>query len=199
MRIRYWPFIHSSFSSSKTAGALCTSLRSKIAAASSGVISSRSPPGDHPSSIRKLNRASGTMPRSRYSSAEVAPLLVGAEDQREMGEHRRLAVERAKQQDVLRRVGEMVVAARDVGDLHVDVIDDDGEVVRRIAVGANENEVVDLLRVEMDIAANQIVKVDGSFFDLEADDVRLSLRLRCAGVRLRAAAAGVAIGLARSL
>src|SRR5258706_253238 len=75
MRIRYWPFIQISFSGSKTAGALLTSARSNHCVASPAVKSSRFSPGDQPRSVRKLKSASGTMPISRYSSAEVAPVL----------------------------------------------------------------------------------------------------------------------------
>ena len=77
-----------------------------------------------------------------------------------MRERRHRGAERAEEQDVLRRVREMIVAARDVRDGHVDVVDDDGEVIRRIAVGAEQNEVVDQIALELHVAADEIMKLD---------------------------------------
>ena len=101
------------------------------------------------------------------------PLLVAAEDQRQMRERRHRGAERAEEQHVLRRVREMVVAARDVRDGHVDVVDGDGEVIGRIAVGAEQDEVVDQLALELHVAADEVVKLDRSRRHGEADDVRL--------------------------
>ncbi len=51
----------------------------------------------------------------------------------------------------------MVDAADDVGDLHVVVVDDDGEIVGRVAVAAEDDEVVEILVVEYDAALHAIV------------------------------------------
>ena len=83
-----------------------------------------------------------------------------------------VGAERAEEQHVLRRVREMVVAARDVRDGHVDVVDDDGEVIGRIAVGAEQDEVVDQLALELHVAADEVVKLDRARRHREADDVR---------------------------
>ena len=109
-----------------------------------------------------------------------------------MRERRRLGAECTKEQDVLRRVGKMIVAARYMRDLHVDVVNDDREVVRGITIGTKEDEVVDQLSFEADVAADQIVEADRSGLDLESDHVRAG---SCGD---RAAAAGVAIRNARS-
>ena len=79
-----------------------------------------------------------------------------------------------------RGVGQVIVAADDVGDAHVVVVDDDGEHVGRIAVGAQEDEIVEVL-VLPDDAALDLVVDDGlaGLRRLEADD-----RLH-AGRRLR--------------
>ena len=106
------------------------------------------------------------MPISRYSSAEVAPvrlrepLLVAAEDERKVRERRHGGAERAEEQHVLRRIREVIVAARDVRDLHVDVVDDDGEVIGRIAVGAEQDEVVDQVALELHVAADEVMELD---------------------------------------
>jgi hypothetical protein len=44
-----------------------------------------------------------------------------------------------------RGVGEMIVAANDMRDAHVVIVDDDGEHVGRRAVGAQQHEVVEIL------------------------------------------------------
>ena len=88
------------------------------------------------------------------------PLAVAAQNQWQMREHRHFGAECAEQHDVLGRVREVIVAARDVRDVHVDVVDDDGEVIRRIAVGAQEHEVVDQIAFELHIAANEVMELD---------------------------------------
>ena len=55
------------------------------------------------------------------------------------------------------RVGQVVVAADDVGDAHVVVVDDDREHVGRRAVGAQEDEVVEVLVLEDDAALHLVL------------------------------------------
>ena len=52
--------------------------------------------------------------------------------------------QRFLQQHVTRGVAEVLLAADHVADAHVLVVDDDGEVVRRVAVGLHDDEVVHL-------------------------------------------------------
>ena len=54
-------------------------------------------------------------------------------------------------------VGQMVVAADDVGDAHVVVVDDDGEHVGRRAVGAQQDEVVEILVLPHDPALHLVL------------------------------------------
>ena len=56
-----------------------------------------------------------------------------------------------------RGVGQMIVAANDVRHAHVVVVDDDGEHVGRIAVRAQEHQVVEVLVGERDLALNEVV------------------------------------------
>ena len=51
----------------------------------------------------------------------------------------------------------MVVAADDVGDAHVVVVDDDGEHVGRRAVGAQQDEVVEVLVLAGDAALHLVL------------------------------------------
>ena len=68
---------------------------------------------------------------------------VRAQHQRVMREVRRRGTERAEQQQLAGRVGQVVVAADDVRDAHVAVVDDRGEVVAGDAVRAHDDEVAD--------------------------------------------------------
>ena len=69
-------------------------------------------------------------------------LAVGAVQQRQVGVARRLVAEGGEDEQLLGRVGEVVVAADDVGDPHLGVVDRDGEVVEDAAVAAGDHEVV---------------------------------------------------------
>ena len=51
----------------------------------------------------------------------------------------------------------MIVAADDVGDAHVVIVDHDGEHVGRVAVGAQQHEIVELLVGEDDLALHLVV------------------------------------------
>ena len=59
-----------------------------------------------------------------------------------------------------RRVGEVVVAADDVGDAHVVVVDHDRQHVGRRSVGAQQHEIVEVLVLE-DHAALDLILDDG--------------------------------------
>ena len=78
-----------------------------------------------------------------------------------MGEGRDLVPERPEQQDVLGRVGEVVLAPDDVAHLHRRVVHDHGEVVERRAVGADDDEVAaEGGGVDLDVAADEVVEGD---------------------------------------
>ena len=62
----------------------------------------------------------------------------------------------------------MLVAADDVGDPHLDVVDDVGEHEDRRAVAAQQHEVLDRVVVELDIAADDVVDDGGPVGDAEA-------------------------------
>ena len=50
----------------------------------------------------------------------------------------------------------MIVAADDMRDLHVDVVDDDAEIIRRRAVGSRDDQIVELAILENNVAFDQI-------------------------------------------
>jgi hypothetical protein len=84
--------------------------------------------------------------------------VVRPEHQREVRETRRAEAERAIDQHLPRRVGDVVLAPDHVGDLHQRVVHDDGEVVGGTAVGAHEDRIADDVGAERHLAADQILK-----------------------------------------
>ena len=83
---------------------------------------------------------------------------VAAEDHRHVRVLRRGCAQRLQDVDLPRRVVDVVVAADDVGDAHVHVVDDDAEVVGRHAVAAGDDEVVQLVAGEDDPALDEVVE-----------------------------------------
>ena len=83
--------------------------------------------------------------------------LVRSENQRHVGKLRQDRAQRLIKLDLPGRIGEMIVAANDVGDLHVDVVDDDTKVIGRGAVGAGDDQIVQLAVVEHDVAFDHIL------------------------------------------
>ena len=95
-----------------------------------------------------------------------------------MGELRHVGAHRPEQQDVLGRVRQVILAADDVADLHVGVVDADREVVERRAVGADDDQVAaERRRVDLDVAADDVVERDDPLPDAEADDRLAALGL----------------------
>ncbi len=68
---------------------------------------------------------------------------VGAEDQRVVRVGGRRRAEGGEHEELARRVGQVVVAADDVTDRHLMIVDDGREVVAGGAVGAHDDEVAD--------------------------------------------------------
>ena len=75
-----------------------------------------------------------------------------------MRERRHRPAERLIQQHVLGRVRDVIVAAHDVRDLHVDVVGDDRQVISRLAVRPQDHEVFDVRVVERNRPVHEIVE-----------------------------------------
>ena len=107
---------------------------------------------------------------------------------------------RLEQQDVLGRVGEVVLAPDDVADGHRGVVHGHGEVVQRRSVRAHDHEVAaEGVGVDLDVAADDVVEGDRPVSrDAEADDglAALGLERGALGRRQVGAAAVVARRLA---
>ena len=56
-----------------------------------------------------------------------------------------------------RRIGEVIDTADDVGDAHIVIIDDDGEIIGRVAIGSEDDEIVQFLVLEDDPAHHAIL------------------------------------------
>ena len=105
------------------------------------------------------------------------PLLVGSEDQRHVREPRHRRAERLVQQDLLRRVRDVIVAPHHMRDLHLHIVGHDGELIGRMAVGAQEDEVFDVRAVELDRAVHEVVEARRALGHAEADRARHGVAL----------------------
>src|SRR5680860_1657595 len=76
----------------------------------------------------------------------------GPVDQGHMGIARRSPAERLEDLRLPRRIGEMVVAANDMGDAHVMIVDHHCKIVGRRPVAAQDHEIVEILVGEYDAA-----------------------------------------------
>ena len=88
-----------------------------------------------------------------------------------MGHDRQVPAQRVVEDLLAAAIGQVVVAADDVGDAHVVVVDDDGEHVGGRAVRAQDDEIVEVVVGEGD-AALDVVLDDGLAVErrLDADD-----------------------------
>ena len=89
------------------------------------------------------------------------------QDERNVGVHRQRRAEGLEQLGVLARVRQVVLAADHVRDLHRDVVDDVHEMEHRVAVGADDDEI--LLLGALDPAADGVVDDLRLAGDLEVD------------------------------
>ena len=87
-------------------------------------------------------------------------------------ESRRRGAERRVKQDVLRRVRRVVVAAHDVGDRHVDVVHDDRQVIGRVPVGPQDDQIPDRGVVHVDRPVDHVVEPGPAWRDLEPNGMR---------------------------
>ena len=101
---------------------------------------------------------------------------VGTQDHGDVGERGHGRAEGLVDHDLTRGVGQVVVAADDMGDLHHGVVDDSREVVRGRAIGAEDDKVVELLGIEGHLAVDGIVDNDVAAVlgHLDAKDVGLA-------------------------
>src|SRR5712671_2141282 len=70
----------------------------------------------------------------------------------------------------------MVVAANDVSDLHERIVHDNGIVIRRPAIGAQENWIADNLASKIHFTVNDVVKSDRTLSHLQSNNSGLLFR-----------------------
>ena len=73
-----------------------------------------------------------------------------------MRERRRGEPERLVQQNLPRRVRDVVLASDDMRHFHQGIVDDDREVVRGMSVSAHDDRIADDFRVEPHLAAHEV-------------------------------------------
>ena len=101
--------------------------------------------------VAVLQDADGAMPLGE-------PLLVGAEDHRQVRELGDRVPQSLVHEDLPRRVHHVIVAARHQRDLHLHVVHHGAEVVERHAVRAQNHLVVQLLVLRGDLALDQVLE-----------------------------------------
>ena len=121
-------------------------------------------------------------------------VLILAHDWRQVDEGRRLPAEELIEQDMLRRRGDELGAADDMGDAHQMVVDDVGKIVGRHAVPLDEDLILERVVADGDVAVNHIVEGRrAAERHLLADDKRLALREVLVDDFLRQIAAGAVV------
>ena len=94
-----------------------------------------------------------------------------------MGELWEWDAERLEEEDVLRRIGEVVLTADHMGDSHICVIHHHGEVIERTPIGTQDDQVTtERLRVDLHAAAHEIINHHDARLDAEAERRRLTRR-----------------------
>ena len=157
-----------------------------------------SPSGAQPIRARKFISAGARYPASRNSSTETrrGASRASCRPRRRCSDVRvdgQLGPERLEHDDLLRRVRDVVVAADHVGDPVDPVVDRRGEVVDRPAVGAEDDDVLELGGGELDPALDGVVPADHALVrhpDPDRALVLVGLPLRDEPRRLGATALG---------
>ena len=104
-------------------------------------------------------------------------LLVGPQDQRDVREHRHRRTDRLVQHHLLRRVRDVVVATHHMRDLHLHIVRHHGKVIRRLAIRAQDHEVLDVHAVERDGPMDEILELHGSLWHANAYGPRTPVAL----------------------
>ena len=103
-------------------------------------------------------------------------------------------------QELRERVRQVLLGADDVGDLHLGVVDDAGEVVERGAVGPDDHEVADLVGLLLDVPLDQVVDDERpAERDLEPEGVGAPLGLEPGQVGVGERLAAEAVGALRDV
>ena len=102
--------------------------------------------------------------KARAAAALGQGLPPCIQHQRQMAVPRRRQIQRFQNQQLARRVGEMILAAQHVADFHQRIIKRIGEKEGRRTVGATDDEVADIAAFHPLLAANEIVEYQAAAF-----------------------------------
>ena len=180
----HWPLSHSRRSRSKRAPPFWTLSSSKrsddLVQREDVLLRARRPAQEREVVDERLAQEPlGDVVRDRGLALALAHLrAVGVEDERQVGEDRERVAQRLEQQDVLGRVADVVLAADHVADPHRHVVHHHGEVVERVAVAADDDEVAaEVGGVDLDAVAHEVVPADHAGADPEAQGAAPALGL----------------------
>lgn len=104
-----------------------------------------------------MDRGGARKLADRRSAVALGQLgLVGRENERHVAEERRLVTKRLVHEHLAQSVGQVLLGAQNVRDLHQRIVHGDAKVVDRQPVGAHDDKVAEGIRVEGHVAANQV-------------------------------------------
>src|SRR5450631_4329598 len=87
---------------------------------------------------------------------------IRAQNRRQVAVDRRFGAKRADHVDLPRSVVDVVIAANHMRDLHVEIVDDDAKIVRRRAVAAGDDQVIELGIGEFNATLHLVVPCDAA-------------------------------------
>ena len=101
------------------------------------------------------------------------PGVIGTENRGHVREFRQRVLERFVNQDLLRRVGKMIVSANDMRDFHERIVDHHRIVICRPAIRPEKNRIADDVARKLHGAMNDVVKPNRPFTHFETYNRRL--------------------------
>ena len=97
----------------------------------------------------------------RFDAQCAVPLrqfgTIGTVNERDMRELRHLPIQRGVNLRLARRIGQMVIAANNMGDAHIMVVHHDRQHIGRRAVGTQQHQIVKLRIVGADAALHRVI------------------------------------------
>ena len=120
-------------------------------------------PSDQREVIRQCLRqisASAELRHRRRTMTLGQRTVIGPHHQRHMRERRWSPAERFEDQNLARRVRDVILTSNHMRDLHQRIVDDDSVVVGGDAVGSNDDGIANHFRVERHAASNHVIERD---------------------------------------
>ena len=119
---------------------------------------------------------------------------VRRQNHRHMTKLRRLPAQCFVNQQLLRRIGKMLLSTQNMSHAHQMVIDNNSKVVGRHAVGFYDNKIIELVHIEGYVAMNQVMYGNRALYrNLHAHGIRLACSNTCLNLLSGQVAAGACI------